>query len=849
LTFSPGSLRKMARHSALQSWRTALATGVASAALCAYGVRPARAQTVPPAPPCNQISGTTGSIVTCSGNVSSGVSLPNGSGPFDTLNIGNLTTNIAPASGVTGVEFTSNGNVTLNVDPRPFGIVTTDANGIFAASNGGFVTITSTADITTTGSSSVGIQGSVQSSALTITSSGRISTSGNNAFGIAAGSVYGPITITATGDITTRGTFAAGINAGSIGILGTTDAAITINSFGNITTSGNSAIGINAASVYAPITINSFGNVSVLGANSIGINAQTTGDIIITSAGSITSGPDSSNAISALSQSGNVTIVATGDISTAGNVAAGIYAGAGSRILLFSGGRIRTLGDDSPAIVAMGYAGVVIANTGNITTTGAGSDGIFAVSPAGSVQIVSTGDILATGVDSAAIRAGGYTGNLVVNSGTLVGGTSCACSGAGVFMYSNGDNELINRGSISALSGLAIYAATLSGTNTVHNFGTITGDVTLDGPSVFNNHFGALFNSGQLVQAGVVTNEGTIAPGGRGFITQTLLSDQFVQTGTGTFAVDINGQGSSDQIAVSDTAQLAGKVAVNVLSLPAPGPMRYVILTAPGGVTDNGLGLSTSPALHDTLLYPDPNTVELGIAVDFTASGLNRNQISISNNLNSAFTAGGGGLSPVLLGLLNTDNLQGYKAALDQLLPAIYLDSQIAALQANLAFSNALLSCRVAGTDTASIIREGQCLWAGAAARFLDSNTTFQNIGFNENAGMFAAGAQVALDQVWRVGVAVGYQSSTLETSTGAKSDGKQAQAGVALKYNPGPLLLAGTLTTAAPGTTRGAPWRSAAFPLSLKAIRASTFSQAPCAPPMCSERRASISSRCSMRA
>jgi hypothetical protein len=117
----------MAHHSALQSWRTALATGVASAALCAYGVRPARAQTVPPAPPCNQISGTTGSIVTCSGNVSSGVSLPNGSGPFDTLNIGNLTANIAPASGVTGVEFTSNGNVTLNVDPRPFSIVTTDA--------------------------------------------------------------------------------------------------------------------------------------------------------------------------------------------------------------------------------------------------------------------------------------------------------------------------------------------------------------------------------------------------------------------------------------------------------------------------------------------------------------------------------------------------------------------------------------------------------------------------------------------------------------------------------------------------------------------------------------------------
>jgi hypothetical protein len=126
--------------------------------------------------------------------------------------------------------------------------------------------------------------------------------------------------------------------------------------------------------------------VSVLGANSIGINAQTTGDVTITSTGSITSGPDSSHAISALSQSGNVTIVATGDIATADNLAAGIYAQAGQRISLFSGGRIRTRGDDSPAIVAMGYAGVAVANIGNITTTGAASDGIFAVSPAGSVR-------------------------------------------------------------------------------------------------------------------------------------------------------------------------------------------------------------------------------------------------------------------------------------------------------------------------------------------------------------------------------------------------------------------------------------------------------------------------------
>ena len=62
-------------------------------------------------------------------------------------------------------------------------------------------------------------------------------------------------------------------------------------------------------------------------------------------------------------------------------------------------------------------------------------------------------------------------------------------------------------------------------------------------------------------------------------------------------------------------------------------------------------------------------------------------------------------------------------------------------------------------------------------------------------AGLFTAGAQVALDDVWRLGVAGGFQSSTLQTATGAQSEGSLAQGGVSLKYNPGPLLLAGAVT------------------------------------------------------
>jgi len=48
---------------------------------------------------------------------------------------------------------------------------------------------------------------------------------------------------------------------------------------------------------------------------------------------------------------------------------------------------------------------------------------------------------------------------------------------------------------------------------------------------------------------------------------------------------------------------------------------------------------------------------------------------------------------------------------------------------------------------------------------------------------------------VWRLGMAGGYQSSTMQTATGAQSEGSLAQGGVSLKYNPGSLLLAGALT------------------------------------------------------
>lgn len=195
------------------------------------------------------------------------------------------------------------------------------------------------------------------------------------------------------------------------------------------------------------------------------------------------------------------------------------------------------------------------------------------------------------------------------------------------------------------------------------------------------------------------------------------------------------------------------------------------------------------------LLFPNANDVVLGIDVDFAPDGLNRNETNIGNTLNAVLGAGGGTLGPVFSGLLNVFSLNAYRNALDQLSPEIYADKEIAALYSSFDFSDNLLSCHVNGTTTAAINREGQCVWVGAKGRYLDGDATFQELGFEETAGQFAGGAQFALNSDWRLGFGAGYQTSSLSTDTNATSDGDQVQGGVALKYNPGALLLAGVFS------------------------------------------------------
>jgi len=129
-------------------WRaTLLGAAAAGAMALGYG-RSVGAQVIPPAAPCDTVAG---GEVTCTGDVSAGVELINGAGPYTTLNVSGVTQDIAPAAGVDGVNFTSNGAVTINSDTTdgpggPFAITATGASsdGIRARSTNDAVGVSST---------------------------------------------------------------------------------------------------------------------------------------------------------------------------------------------------------------------------------------------------------------------------------------------------------------------------------------------------------------------------------------------------------------------------------------------------------------------------------------------------------------------------------------------------------------------------------------------------------------------------------------------------------------------------------------------------------------------------------
>lgn len=515
---------------ALESaWRRLLLGSVAAGAMWTAVPRQAQALS---GPPVNCTSGPA-DVLNCSGDLSQGVVVS--PSPYTTVNVGKVTTDIAPPAPSPGILVDGTGSsysisgVTLNSDLGSHQILTTANGAAGIAVNAPLgVTIVHRGNVTTSGDYSPGIV-AYSDRDISITSTSNVVTSGLGAPGIVGVTGFGDVTIASTGNITVAGT-GSGILAmtnSSKGVRSSYSAAkaavagnIVITSTGNITAGsagspaspGFGGVGMEAgiaAFATGSVSITSTGDITAFGDGRGGITAYSAGyyccvrtklapeaaampapyalgGINIVSRGNITTSGDQASAVTGLAIGGDVTITSTGDLKTSGSDSHGIRAQSYTgHVGVTSKGDITTAGVDASAILGVSaFRGVSIVSTGNIRTTGYGAYGIEAVghevdrSDTSAVEVKSKGNITTRGFSADAIVAVNYSGGINIRSNGDIAAKGFDAFGIRAINYSQSAIGItIEGGTVSG--GTGDYAASVAffggGTNTLTNRGTITG--------------------------------------------------------------------------------------------------------------------------------------------------------------------------------------------------------------------------------------------------------------------------------------------------------------------------------------------------------------------------------------
>jgi uncharacterized protein with beta-barrel porin domain len=589
---------------------------------------------------CTQSGG--GTIETCSGNQSAGITTIGGTPdftapPVTTLNVNNLTQAITPASGTPGISFSSAGAITITSNTGAFGITTNNAQGIYANASGD-LTVTSTGNIATVGTKAYGISAQSSGGAVTVTSTGNISTAGSKSYGISTYSSTGATTVTSTGNIATAGTKAYGIVAINNGT-----GAITVTSTGNITTAGSYAGGIEAVSFRGgAATVTSTGNISTTGNNASGIYVGSFGGpVTVTSTGNITTAGRYAGGIEAVGSGGGaVTVASTGNITTTGDIAFGIEALSTGAVTVTSTGNITTAGDGSLGILvsSTGTGAVTVNSTGNITTAGGAGTGIYA-GGAGAMTVTSTGNIATGGVSALGIfaRDTGAGAVTVTSTGSI---TTTGNYAHGIVAYSNGAVTVTSIGNISTAGrGAAGIAANGTGAVTV----TSTGNITAAGSGSFgivgstsSGTIAITVKSG-IVSGGSGTGVGVDFFGGSNNTltnmgTVTALSGLAIKGNTGNNTVNNSGTVIGNVILGSGTNAFNNMAGGFFNSGTTVNLGAANTLTNAGTLSPGGAGVIQTTALTGNLMQ----TATGRLLTDINIAGNTSDRINVSGTANLA---------------------------------------------------------------------------------------------------------------------------------------------------------------------------------------------------------------------
>jgi uncharacterized protein YhjY with autotransporter beta-barrel domain len=426
---------------------------------------------------------------------------------------------------------------------------------------------------------------------------------------------------------------------------------------------------------------------------------------------------------------GNVAVNSIGSIMTAGEGSTGIIAqsvGGGGGLAGNPGVGLGYAG----SVGGQGSAGTIdVSHIGDIITLGSGAHGIFAQSAGGrkgdekpgylglgdKVNVTLDGNIIIGGADADGIiaQSSGMEGvediTIDVLNGKIQGGSG---TGAGVRFLDGADNLLSNHGVITTVSGIdGLAVSGTRGDDTINNDGTIIGSVDLGaGVNTLHNLSGAYFYSGANITLGSgnpFINEGLLSPGGGETPKLTTLGSDFIQSGTGTLAVDVFPTGDHDKLLVADgTASLNGTLSV------IKGKGFYVNGTTydllEGDITGNFkvLDLPVATPLLSFEVSQQADLVEAEVhAEEFLSVASNRVEIALAAYLDKMKSRATGDLKDAL-GNFQSLSSSEISAAFSSLSPGQFGCLSTASFDATRQFTQTLLqrvhSVRLLGETTSS---------------------------------------------------------------------------------------------------------------------------------------------------
>ena len=608
---------------------------------------------------------------------------------------------------------------------------------------------------------------------VTVTNEGDIFTLGHGSVAVLAQSVGGGGGLAGIGATGGNGSVGLGSDGGAGGDGGD----VTIDLLGGIYTSGIAAHGVFAQSVgggggYA-------GNVD-RGIADFGLNFAMSGG-----------GGDGGHG-------GDIFINSAGDIVTEGRGAVGIFAqsvGGGGGLgggIGFGFGFAGSVGDAGDG------GSVEVDHTGNITTYGDYAHGIVAQSVGGAdyggdVVVRINGDITVHGEGALAViaQSEGSAGRRNIDV-TYAGGTVTGNSASAVRFLDGADNTLTNHGVVTTHGGpdgMAILAG--SGNDNIHNYGTMIGSVDLgSGINSFTNHAGGFLDTGPSINLGAdntLNNTGTLSPGGDGRVEISSLTGNLIQHAQGLLAIDVDiQQGQADNLAVSGTALMSGRVRVEAVNkgYARPGDFNIPIVTADDGLSTSELSLiqRQSAVVNYLLDTTHDSSMNIQYDVNFSHPDLNSQQNLIGQYINAIQNAGGSEtFAPMAEALIDLPEVAALGSAYNQLSPETHLGPGVATLAANQQFSNAMLSCQPF-SGPQRFTTEIDCSWFRISGREFTVSRQTQTLGFREQALGFSGGLQREASENFHIGAALSYERSRLRSRNLLKTDGDRFMAGIMFK-------------------------------------------------------------------